>query len=118
MGWVINERMRWDKAAKRNQHQKPDQITAEGEDKMEFTKIIVEKKDRIAKITMNRPEAVSWGRSLPPKSTAEASTLVTNRFEGLPDPPYVICCMRLDGTDTTIPHFLTGIDLSDAERAR
>ena len=85
---------------------------------MESTKIVLEKKDGIAKITMNRPEAVSWGRSLPPKGTVEAFTLVVNRFEGLPDPPYVICYIRLEGADTTSPHFLTGIDLSDAERAR
>jgi len=55
---------------------------------------------------------------LPPKGTVEAFTLVVNKFEGLPDPPYVICYIKLDGADTTIPHFLTGIDLSDAERAR
>jgi len=55
---------------------------------------------------------------LPPKGTLEAFTLVTNKFEGLPDPPYVICYIKLEGADTTIPHFLTGVDLSDPEKAR
>ncbi len=55
---------------------------------------------------------------LPPKGTLEAFTVVNSKFEGLPDPPYVICYIKLNGADTTIPHFLTGVDLSDAEKAR
>jgi hypothetical protein len=55
---------------------------------------------------------------LPPKGTLEAFTIVTNRFEGLPDPPYVICYVKLEGADTTIPHFLKGVDLSNIKKAQ
>lgn len=59
----------------------------------------------------------SWVE-LPPKGTLEAFTIVTSKFEGFPDPPYVICYIKLEGADTTIPHFLQGIDLSDIGKAR
>jgi uncharacterized OB-fold protein len=55
---------------------------------------------------------------LSPKGTLEAFTIVTSKFEGLPDPPYVICYIKLEGADTSFPHFLTGIDLSDTDKAR
>jgi hypothetical protein len=55
---------------------------------------------------------------LPPKGTLEAFTIVTSPFEGLPNPPYIICYIRLEGADTTFPHFLTGVDLSDVKKAR
>lgn len=55
---------------------------------------------------------------LPARGTLEAFTLVNIKFEGLPDPPYVIAYIKLEGADTTIPHFLTGIDLTDIQKAR
>jgi uncharacterized OB-fold protein len=55
---------------------------------------------------------------LPPRGTLEAFTVVTSRFEGLPDPPYVICYIKLEGADTTFPHFLKGVDLSNIKKAR
>ncbi len=55
---------------------------------------------------------------LEPKGTLEAYTIVTYKFEGLPDPPYIIGYFKLNGADTTIPHFLTGVDLSNLEDAR
>ena len=59
----------------------------------------------------------SWVE-LPPRGTLEAFTIVATKFEGLPDPPYVICYIKLDGADTSIPHFLKGVDLSNIEEAR
>jgi len=55
---------------------------------------------------------------LPPKGTVAAYTLVTSKFVGLPDPPYVIAYIKLEGADTTFPHYLTGIDLSDTAKIR
>lgn len=55
---------------------------------------------------------------LPPKGRLEAFTIVIAKFEGLPDPPYVICYVKLEGATSTFPHFLTQVDLSDIEKAK
>lgn len=54
---------------------------------------------------------------LPAEGTLRAFTIVTEPFEGLPTPPYVIGYFKI-GHATNIPHFLLGVDLSDVERAR
>jgi len=41
-----------------------------------------------------------------PEGTLEAFTIVTQKFENLPDPPYVIAFVRLDGADTALVNFL------------
>jgi uncharacterized OB-fold protein len=43
----------------------------------------------------------------------EAATIVTAAFENLPEPPYCIAYVRLDGISTAMANFLKGIDLSD-----
>ncbi len=59
----------------------------------------------------------SWVE-LPPRGTVAAFTLVTSKFAGLPDPPYIIAYIKLDGADTTFPQYLTGIDLTDSGKLR
>lgn len=55
---------------------------------------------------------------LEPSGTLEAFTIVTEPFEGLRAPPYVIGYFKIGGATTNIPHFLEEIDLSDVEKAR
>jgi hypothetical protein len=55
---------------------------------------------------------------LEPKGTLVGFTIVTEAFEGLPPPPYVIGYFKIGDASTTIPHFLLGVDLSDVEKAR
>ncbi len=47
----------------------------------------------------------------------EAFTIVANKFQGLPDPPYALVYVRLDGAETAIANTLQGVDLSDIEEA-
>lgn len=53
-----------------------------------------------------------------PEGTLETFTIVTERFDYAPEPPYVICYVRLGEAYSTIPHFLTGIKLDDLEEAK
>ena len=47
----------------------------------------------------------------------EAFTIVYERFEGLPDPPYAIAYVLLDGASTAMANFVKGVDLSDIKEA-
>lgn len=47
----------------------------------------------------------------------EAATIVTQKFENLPDPPYAIAYVRLDGASTAMINFVHGVDLTDVEKA-
>lgn len=47
----------------------------------------------------------------------EASTIVTQKFDGLPDPPYAIAYVRLDGASTAMVNFVKNIDLSNLDEA-
>lgn len=51
--------------------------------------------------------------------TIEAFTIVTDQysFAGMPEPPYVICLVKLGESSTAIPQVLRGLDLSNPERA-
>ena len=44
-------------------------------------------------------------------------TICYEKFTGLPDPPYAVLEIRLDGADTDILHLVGGVDLSDPEKA-
>mgnify|MGYP005849581479 CR=1 FL=1 len=46
-----------------------------------------------------------------------AFTISYMKYTGLPDPPYSICVVKLDGTDTPFVHRLGGVDLSDWKEA-
>jgi uncharacterized OB-fold protein len=47
----------------------------------------------------------------------EASTIVTQQFDGLPKPPYAIAYARLDGASTAMVNYVEGLDLSDIHKA-
>jgi len=47
----------------------------------------------------------------------EAFSIVGTKFPDLPDPPFVLGYVTLDGADTAILNHVTGIDLSDIEAA-
>ncbi|RPH67213.1 MAG: Zn-ribbon domain-containing OB-fold protein [Burkholderiales bacterium] len=49
--------------------------------------------------------------------TIEAATIVSAAFENLPEPPYAIAYVRLDGVDTAMINFVRGLDLSDVPAA-
>lgn len=51
------------------------------------------------------------------EGTILASTVVTEQFEGLPDPPYALAYVVLDGADTAMLNFVRGLDLADLEAA-
>jgi uncharacterized OB-fold protein len=52
-----------------------------------------------------------------PGGVLEVFTIVGTKFPGLPDPPYVMGYVTLDGADTAILNYISGIDLSDLSRA-
>jgi len=43
--------------------------------------------------------------------------IVYRKFHGLPDPPYAIGLIKLDGADEPLLHFIGGVDLSSPHRA-
>jgi uncharacterized OB-fold protein len=43
--------------------------------------------------------------------------IVYRKFHGLPDPPYAIGLIKLDGADDSILHFIGEVDLSSPHRA-
>ena len=49
--------------------------------------------------------------------TIQTFTICYEKFTGLPDPPYAVLEIRLDGADTDILHLGGGVDLSDPEKA-
>jgi uncharacterized OB-fold protein len=46
----------------------------------------------------------------------EAFTITTDAFLGLPEPPYAIAYVTLEGASTAMVNFVKGVDLSDVER--
>jgi uncharacterized OB-fold protein len=52
-----------------------------------------------------------------PGGRLDMFTILTADFPGLPDPPLAIGYVTLDGADTAILNFVTGIDLSDVDAA-
>jgi uncharacterized OB-fold protein len=51
------------------------------------------------------------------EGTIEAATIVTAAFDNLPEPPYAIAFVRLDGVSTAMVNFVQGLDLSDVPAA-
>ena len=47
----------------------------------------------------------------------ESFTFVYQHFRGLPEPPYALAFVLLDGGDTAIGNFVRGVDLSDPKKA-
>jgi uncharacterized OB-fold protein len=52
------------------------------------------------------------------RATLVAFTIVTEAFEGLRAPPYVLGYFKVGEASTHVPHILEGIDLSDLGAAR
>ncbi|MGE0418424.1 MAG: Zn-ribbon domain-containing OB-fold protein [Acetobacteraceae bacterium] len=52
-----------------------------------------------------------------PGGRIEAFTMVYERFNNLPDPPYAFGYVLLDGADTALGGYFKGVDLSDPRKA-
>ena len=52
-----------------------------------------------------------------PGGQIEAFTIVYERFNNLPDPPYAFGYVLLDGADTALGGYFKGIDLTDPQAA-
>ncbi len=52
------------------------------------------------------------------QGTLEAFTVCYARFTGLPDPPYCLILVKLDGADTALNHLLAEVELEDVERMK
>lgn len=52
-----------------------------------------------------------------PGGLLEVFSIVGAKFPGLPEPPFVIGYVTLDGADTAVLNYVKGIDLSDLDRA-
>jgi len=53
-----------------------------------------------------------------PEGTLEAFTIVTKdySFTGMPDPPFVMCLVKMGKASTSIPQRLEGVDTSDPRK--
>jgi uncharacterized OB-fold protein len=61
-------------------------------------------------------ETTQW-REVGTSGRLETFTILASKFYGLPDPPVVLAYVTLDGADTAILNFLTGLDLDDLDVA-
>lgn len=52
-----------------------------------------------------------------PGGALEIFTIVAAKFPGLPDPPFVMGYVTLDGADTAILNLVRGVDLADVDAA-
>ena len=52
-----------------------------------------------------------------PGGVLEVFTIVGTKFSGLPDPPFVLGYVTLDGADTAILNYISGVDLTDLDVA-
>jgi hypothetical protein len=51
------------------------------------------------------------------EGTIQAFTIVPVKFESLPEPPYAIAYVLLDGADTALVNFVRNVDLADLNNA-
>jgi len=51
------------------------------------------------------------------EGTIEAFTIIYQQFKGLPEPPYALAYVLLQGADTAMAGFVRGIDLSNPKTA-
>lgn len=52
-----------------------------------------------------------------PGGVLEVFTIVGTKFPGLPDPPFVLGYVTLDGADTALLNYVSGVDLTDIDAA-
>lgn len=62
-------------------------------------------------------QATSDWFDIPTHGVIEMLTIVHEPFRGLPEPPYALVYVTLDGADTALPGYVRGVDLSDARAA-
>ncbi|MCL5289857.1 MAG: Zn-ribbon domain-containing OB-fold protein, partial [Firmicutes bacterium] len=51
------------------------------------------------------------------QGTIETFSINCMKYVGMPDPPYILAIIRLDGADTGMMHFIGGLDLSNVDEA-
>jgi uncharacterized OB-fold protein len=56
-------------------------------------------------------------REVGPGGTLDIFTIVGAKFPGLPDPPFVIGYVTLDGADTALLNYVQGVDIPDIDTA-
>lgn len=49
------------------------------------------------------------------EGVVEMFTVVYEPFRGLPEPPYALAYVTLDGADTALPAYVRGVDLADSD---
>lgn len=49
------------------------------------------------------------------QGVVEMFTVVYEAFKGLPEPPYALAYVTLDGADTALPGYVRGLDLDEAD---
>ncbi len=50
-----------------------------------------------------------------PEGTVESFTVCYESYTGLPQPPFVIALVKLQGADTSLVNYLTGVDASQPQ---
>jgi uncharacterized OB-fold protein len=53
------------------------------------------------------------GVEVGPEGTIEAFTITMEKWPGNPDPPFAVAYVKLDGADTAMLNYVTGLDFSD-----
>jgi uncharacterized OB-fold protein len=61
-------------------------------------------------------DTTEW-REVGEEGVIEAATIVYEQFKSLPEPPYALAYVRLDGASTAIGNYLKGIDFSNHNAA-
>lgn len=51
------------------------------------------------------------------QGTIETFSINCMKYVGMPDPPYILAIIKLDGADTGMMHFIGGLDLSNVDAA-
>ncbi len=59
-------------------------------------------------------EAGEWVE-VGPEGTIEAFTITMEKWPGNPDPPFAVAYVKLDGADTAMMNYVSGLDFSDLE---
>lgn len=50
-----------------------------------------------------------------PEGVVQTFTILTLKLDGFPPPPVLIAYVQLDGADTSIANYVTGVDMTDVE---
>jgi hypothetical protein len=52
------------------------------------------------------------------RGTLDTFTIIYEQFLGMPPPPYCVGLIKLEGADTSLMHYVSGVDMSDLEKAK